>query len=79
MKRRVVRATVREWSDEEGWGVLSAPEIESDGVWVHFSAIQMEGYKTLVPGRTVLVEVVGPLPFEQDGYRFRASWVRPLP
>jgi hypothetical protein len=47
--------------------------------WVHFSAIYMDGYKTLVPGQAVEVDVEGPLPFEQDGYRYRAKAVSPLP
>ena len=75
---RPIRATVAEWWEDEGWGVLVAPEIESDGIWVLFSAIEMEGYKTLVPGRSVEVEVEGPLDFEQDGFRYRAKRVRPL-
>jgi cold shock CspA family protein len=45
----------------------------------HFSAIEMEDYKTLTPGRTVEVDVEGPLPFEQDGFRYRAQRVRPFP
>lgn len=79
MPKRILVAVVEEWHDDEGWGVLSAPGIEADGVWVHFSAILMDGYKTLEPGRTVEVSVEGPLSFEQDGYRFRAVSVRPLP
>ena len=73
-----MRATVQEWSDEEGWGVLAAPEIDSDGIWVHFSVIEMDGYKTLKPGGLVEVDVEGPLSFEQDGYRYRAIRVNPL-
>jgi len=49
-----------------------------EGIWVHFSAIEIEGYKTLHPGQAVEVEVAGPLPFEQDGYRYRADRLRPL-
>lgn len=41
----MVPATVDEWSDEEGWGVLSAPEVVAEGIWAQFSAVEMEGFK----------------------------------
>ena len=69
-------ATVKTWSDEEGWGVLDSPEIRED-ISAHFSAIDGPGYRELVPGQTVTCEVDdlgGPV---QDGYRFRASRVVP--
>jgi CspA family cold shock protein len=75
---RTVRTTVDWWSNEEGWGALVHPDLP-DGIFVHFSAIEMEGYKTLTPGRTVEAVIDGPLPFEQDGYRYAAKWVRPIP
>lgn len=70
-------ATVSEWSDDEGWGVVWANEVP-EGIWVHFSAIAMEGYRTLRPGERVDVDVEGPLPFEQDGFRYRSRSLRPL-
>jgi CspA family cold shock protein len=70
-----VIATVREWKDDEGWGVLWAAEVPQ-GIWAHFSAIQINGYKALTPGDTVEVDVQGPLAFDQDGYRYRATAVR---
>lgn len=73
----LVRAKVRWWSNEEGWGVLDAPEAPG-GIFVHFSAIQMEGYKSLREGASVDVKLEGPLPFDQDGYRYRAEIVYPL-
>jgi len=47
-------------------------------VFVHFSAIQAEGYKTLRAGQKVDALIEGPLPFDQDGYRYRAMSVWPL-
>jgi cold shock protein len=73
--KRWLIATVRQWSDDEGWGVVSVDEIPDD-VWVHFSAIQIEGYKSLKPGERIEVRVEGPLPFDQDGYRYRATAAR---
>jgi len=72
-----VIATVSEWRDQEGWGVATAADVPG-GIWVHFSMIQMEGYRTLEPGQRVEVDVEGPLSFEQDGFRYRARTVRPL-
>jgi CspA family cold shock protein len=72
-----VIATVREWRDEEGWGVLAADGIPGD-IFLHFSNIQMEGYKSLKPGEQVEVEVTGPLEYDQDGCRYAASFARPL-
>jgi CspA family cold shock protein len=74
----VIRATVDKWSDAEGWGVLSAPELTGNGIWAHFSAVEMEGFKSLVPGERVEVafeDLGSPL---QDGYRYRATRVRPV-
>jgi cold shock protein len=73
----LTRATVDWWSNEEGWGALLAPDAPG-GAFVHFSAVEMKGYKSLKPGQAVEAEIVGPLPFDQDGYRFRATRVRPL-
>jgi cold shock protein len=70
-------ATVREWSTEEGWGVHEAPEAPG-GIFVHFSFIEMEGFKMLRSGQRVELDLEGPLPFEQDGCRWYGRCVRPL-
>jgi hypothetical protein len=38
----------------------------------------MKGFKSLRAGDEVEAVVEGPLPFDQDGYRFRATAVWPL-
>jgi cold shock protein len=69
-------ATVREWRDEEGWGIVSSADVPGD-VFVHFSVIEMDGYKSFKPGQQVEVKVEGPgVPVE--GCRFAASVARPL-
>jgi len=40
--------------------------------------IEADGFRTLVVGQEVDAVVEGPLPFDQDGYRYRAIAVRPL-
>ena len=75
---RRIYATVEWWSDEEGWGALSDSDEIPGGAFVHFSAIQMDGYKALRPGQKVDARIEGPLSFFQDGYRYRATAVWPL-
>jgi CspA family cold shock protein len=73
----MTRATVKWFSDQEGWGVLEAPE-GPGGIFVHFSDIEVEGYRTLREGQVVEIgELEGPLSFDQDGCRYRAQKVRP--
>jgi cold shock CspA family protein len=73
-------ATVEWWSDEEGWGALAESEEIPGGAFVHFSATHSEsdGYRSLRPGQKVDAVIEGPLPFDQDGYRYRADAVWPL-
>ncbi|UWZ40222.1 cold shock domain-containing protein [Dactylosporangium roseum] len=58
---------------EEGWGVLDSPETPG-GCWTHFSAVAMEGFRSLEPGQSVRLEWESP---GQDGYAFRATHVVP--
>ena len=47
---------VKWWSDDKGYGFI---ELENGtDVFVHFTALAMEGYKTLVEGQRVALEVV---------------------
>jgi cold shock protein len=50
-----MRGKVKWFSDAKGYGFI-APEDGAD-VFVHFSAIQMDGYKTLAEGQEVEFEV----------------------
>jgi CspA family cold shock protein len=64
------QGTVKWFSNEKGYGFLSR-EGEED-VFVHFSAIQGEGYKSLTEGQSVEFDVV-------DGPKGKqAANVRPL-
>ena len=53
---RLSKGTVKWFSNEKGYGFISPPE--GDDVFVHFSAITMDGYKSLTEGQRVSFEVV---------------------
>ncbi len=50
------KGTVKWFNAEKGFGFISVPG--EDDVFVHFSAIQTDGYKSLEDGQKVEVEVV---------------------
>lgn len=47
---------VKWFNNAKGWGFI-IPENGGDDIFVHFSAIQGTGYKTLLPGQPVCYEV----------------------
>ncbi len=68
-------AVVRVWNEDEGWGVADCDQTPG-GCFVHFSHFAGEGYKVLHVGQRIDLECER---FEQDGYQYRATVVRPLP
>jgi len=48
--------TVKWFNAEKGYGFISIPD--EDDVFVHFSAIQTDGFKTLDEGQEVQFDVV---------------------
>jgi CspA family cold shock protein len=53
---RVAEGVVKWFSNEKGYGFISRPDGED--VFVHFSAIQADGYRSLQEGQKVDFEVV---------------------
>jgi cold shock protein len=49
--------SVKWFNDAKGFGFIT-PEGGGDDIFIHFSAIVMEGYKTLKPGTPVSYELV---------------------
>lgn len=50
------RGKVKWFNDSKGYGFIERPDGEDD-LFVHFSAIQMDGFKTLSEGQEVEFEV----------------------
>ena len=50
------RGTVKWFSDTKGFGFIT-PDDSSKDVFVHFSAIQAEGFRSLAEGQAVSYEV----------------------
>jgi CspA family cold shock protein len=69
-----VDGVVREYDDREGFGVIDSLDTP-EGCWVHFSMIEVPGWKTLFAGQ--LVRFTFESEVEQDGFVFRALQVRP--
>ena len=53
----MAQGTVKWFSNEKGYGFIERGQGEED-VFVHFSAITMDGYKSLTEGQRVEFDVV---------------------
>jgi CspA family cold shock protein len=57
VRRKVLaQGTVKWFSNEKGYGFIAREE--GDDVFVHYTSINMEGYKTLTEGQRVEFDIV---------------------
>jgi CspA family cold shock protein len=54
-RKAVAEGVVKWFSNEKGYGFIAQPD--SEDVFVHFSAIQADGYKTLNEGQKVEFDI----------------------
>jgi cold shock protein len=54
--KRMATGTVKWFNDAKGYGFIT-PDDGSEDLFAHFSAIQMQGFKTLKEGQKVSFEV----------------------
>ncbi len=52
------RGTVKWFSDQKGYGFIARDDDESVDVFVHHTAIEMDGFRTLREGEEVLYELL---------------------
>ena len=64
------KGKVKYFNDLRGWGLIGNEEVAQD-VYVHYTAIEMDGYRTLKRGQEVMFELQ-----EADG-ELRATSVIP--
>jgi len=50
------KGEVKYFNEHRGWGIISNTETEED-IYVHYTSINMDGYKTLKQGQQVLYEL----------------------
>ncbi len=50
------KGKVKYFNDLKGWGFISSDD-SNDNVYVHYTAIKMDGYKTLKAGQSVIFEL----------------------
>ncbi len=55
----MARGTVKWFSDQKGYGFITTEGSEESEVFVHHSAIEGHGFRTLHPGETVEFELKG--------------------
>lgn len=53
----MARGTVTWFNDTKGYGFITAEGSEESDVFVHFSAIEAQGFRTLHPGEMVEFEL----------------------
>lgn len=62
------------WYDDKGHGAIATDATAPRDIWCHFSALELEGHKSLREGQRVEVTYERA---DQDSFRYRAISVTP--
>jgi CspA family cold shock protein len=66
--------TVKWFSNVKGYGFVNTDENEEEDIFVHFSAIEMDGYKKLTSGQKIEFEInEGPKGLQAQNIRSKDS------
>jgi cold shock CspA family protein len=71
----VTTGVVKYWRDNKGNGAIASEATAPWDIWCSFSAIEMEGFRFLVPGERVTVHYYRA---NQESFRYIAHHVRRL-
>jgi CspA family cold shock protein len=64
--------TVKWFSNVKGYGFVNADDNEQEDIFVHFSAIEMDGYKKLTSGQKIEFDInEGPKGLQAQNIRAR--------
>jgi CspA family cold shock protein len=69
----VADGVVKFWRDDKGHGAITCGATSPFDIWCHFSALEIDGYRTLTAGQEVVVEYERA---NQDSFMYRALSVR---
>lgn len=67
--------TVKWFSNVKGYGFVNTDADEEQDIFVHFSAIEMDGYKKLTSGQKIEFDIdEGPKGLQAQNIRSISSW-----
>ena len=52
------KGKVKYFNEPKGWGIIAGPDTTDQDVYVHHTAINMDGYRSLKKGQEVLYELL---------------------
>ena len=71
----MAKGTVKWFNEKKGFGFIVDPEVPTD-IFVHFSVIQADGFRTLNEGETVEYELYQDE--KEEGSKWHWSWMKDL-
>jgi CspA family cold shock protein len=72
----MANGVVKFYKVEKGWGAVSSSDLpDGADAWIHFSAIEMDGFRTLAEEERVEFDYEE---VQQDSFRFRVTRLRVL-